>query len=142
MDHKAGWVPKNWCFWILVLEKTLESSLDSKDIKPVSPKGNQPWIFIGKTDAEAEAPILATWYEEITHWKRPWCWEWLKARGKGDKMDEMVEWHHRLNIYEPEKTLGDSEGQESLKYCSPWSHKELDIATEQQYVWCCTSDGR
>ena len=57
-------------------------------------------------------------------------------------MDEMVEWHHRLNIYEPEKTLGDSEGQESLKYCSLWSRKELDIATEQQYVWCCTSDER
>ena len=57
-------------------------------------------------------------------------------------MDEMVEWHHRLNIYEPEKTLGDSEGQEGLKYCSLWSRKELDIATEQQYVWCCTSDER
>ena len=58
LDHKGGWVPKNWCFWTVVLEKTLESLLDYKEIKPVNPKGNQPWIFIGRTDAEAEAPIL------------------------------------------------------------------------------------
>ena len=76
---------KNWCFWTVVLEKTLESPLDCKEIKPVNPKGNQSWIFIGRTDVEAETPILwVTWWEELTHLKRPWCWERLKARGEGD----------------------------------------------------------
>ena len=85
LDHKEGWVPKNWCFWIAVLEKTLESPLDSKEIQPVHPKGNQSWIFIGRNDVEAETPYtLATWCEELTHLKRPWCWERLKAGGERD----------------------------------------------------------
>ena len=79
LDHKEGWATKNWCFWAVVLKKTLESCLDYKEIKPVNPKGNQTWIFIGKTDAEAEALIL-----ESTHWKRPWCWDRLRAGGEGD----------------------------------------------------------
>ena len=73
---------KNWCFWTAVLEKTLESPLDSKEIQPVNPKGNQSWIFIGRTDVEAETPIL--WWEELTHWKRPWFWERFKAGGEED----------------------------------------------------------
>ena len=81
LDHKEGWAPKNWCFWAVVLEKTLKSPLVSKEIQPVNPKGNQSWIFIERTDAEAEAPIL--WSKELTHWKRPWCWERLRAGGKG-----------------------------------------------------------
>ena len=87
LDHKKGWAPKNWCFGTVVLEKTVDSALDSKDIKPVNPKGNQPWIFIGRTDAEAETPnTLATWYEELTHWKRPWSWEGSNAkRDRGGK---------------------------------------------------------
>ena len=85
LDHKEGWAPKNWCFWTVVLEKTLESLLDCKKIKPVHPKGNQSWIFIGRTDAEAETPnSLATWCKQLTHWKRPWCWERLKAGGERD----------------------------------------------------------
>ena len=88
LDHKEGWVLKNWCFQIVVLQKTLESLLDCKEITPVNPKGNQPWIFIGRTDAEAEAPIaptaLDTCCKELTHWKRPWCWERLKVGGEGD----------------------------------------------------------
>ena len=80
LDHKEGLTLKNQCFWIMVLEKTLESLLDFKEIKPVNPKGKQPWIHIGNTDAEAEAP--ATWCEELTHQKRPWCWERLKAKGE------------------------------------------------------------
>ena len=88
LDHKEGWAPKNWCFWTAVLEKILEGPLDSKEITPVNPKGNQPWIFIGRTDAEAEAPIaptaLDTCCKELTHWKRPWCWERLKVGGEGD----------------------------------------------------------
>ena len=84
LDHKEAWVLKNWRFWIVVLEKTLESSLDSKEIKPVNPKGNQPWIFFGRTDAEAEATILwPTWCEEPIHCKRHWCWETLRAGGEG-----------------------------------------------------------
>ena len=85
LDRKEGWAPKKWCFWTEVLGKTLESPLDSKEIQPVHPKGNQSWIVIGRTDAEAEIPnTLATWWEELTHWKRPWCWERLKAGGEGD----------------------------------------------------------
>ena len=85
LEYKESLVPKNWCFWTMVLEKTLESPLDCKEIQPVDLKGNQSWIFIGRTDVGAETPILwVTWCEELTHWKRPWCWERLKARGKGD----------------------------------------------------------
>ena len=79
------WVLKSWCFWTVVLEKTLESALNCKEIKPVNTKGNQSWIFIARTDAEAEAPVV--WPPDakmLTHWKRPWCWERLKAGGKGD----------------------------------------------------------
>ena len=82
LDHRKGWVPKNWRFQIVVLEKTLESPLDSK-IKSVNSKGNQPWIFIGRTDAES-SNTLAPWSEELTHRKRPWCWERLRAGGEGD----------------------------------------------------------
>ena len=85
LNHKEDWVLKNWCFWIVVLEKTLESPLDCKEIQPVYSKGDQPWDFFGRNDAKAETPnTLATWCEELTHWKRPWCWERLKAGGEGD----------------------------------------------------------
>ena len=86
---KKSCMAKNLCFWTVVLEKTLESHLDCKESKPVHPKGNQSWIFIGRTDAETEAPILwPPWYEELAHWKRPWCWERLKAGGKGDDREQ------------------------------------------------------
>ena len=86
LDYKESWAPKNWCFWTVGLEKTPESPLDCKEIQPVHPKGNQSWIFIRSTNAEAETPILtlATWYEELTHLKRPWCWERLRAGGEED----------------------------------------------------------
>ena len=83
LDHKEGWAPKNWCFWIVLPEKTVESYLDSREIKPVNPKGSQPWIFIGRTDAEAEAPILWPLDAKNWLWKRPWQWERLKAGGEG-----------------------------------------------------------
>ena len=81
LDHKEGWVWKSWCIWTMVLEKTLESPLDSKGIKPVNPKGNPPWIFIGRTDAKAETPIL--WPPDAKNWliRKDWCWERLKAEG-------------------------------------------------------------
>ena len=85
LDHKEDWMPKNWCFWAVVLEKILESPWDCKDIQPANPKGNQSWIFISRTDAEAETPILlTTWCKELTQLKKPWCWERLKAGGEGD----------------------------------------------------------
>ena len=99
LDHKESWVLKNWCFWAVVLEKTLESPLDCKEIQPVHPKGGQSWIFIGRTDAEAEIPnTLATWCKELTHWKRPCCWERLKVGGEGNDrgwdgwMASLTEW--------------------------------------------------
>ena len=81
-----SWVLKCWCFWTVVLEKILESPLGCREIQPVNPKGNQSWMFVGKTDVEAEIPILslATWCEELTHLKRPWCWERLKVEEEGD----------------------------------------------------------
>ena len=85
LDHEESWAQKNWCFWTVVLKKTLESPLDYKEIQPVHTKGNQSWVFIGRTDVEAEnSNTLATWCEELTHWKRPWYWERLKAGGEGD----------------------------------------------------------
>ena len=85
LDYKESWAPKNWCFWTVVLEKTLVSPLDCKEILPVHSKGNQSWIFIGKTDAEAEPPVL--WRPHAKNWligKRSWCWERLKVGGEGD----------------------------------------------------------
>ena len=82
LDSKESWMLKNWCFGIMVLEKTLESPLDCKEIQPIHPKGNQSWIFIGRTDF-SWSHTLATWYEEPTRWKWPWCWERLKVGGEG-----------------------------------------------------------
>ena len=82
LDYKEGWEPKNWCFWTVVLERTLESPLDSKEIQPVHPKGNQSWVFTGRTDMSWNSNTLATWCEELTHLKRPW--EKLRAEGEGD----------------------------------------------------------
>ena len=85
LDYKGSWMPKNWCFWTVGLEKTLKSPLDSKDIQPVHLKGNQSWLFTGRTDAEAETLIL--WPPDVKNWliwKRPWCWERLKVGGEGD----------------------------------------------------------
>ena len=127
-DHKEGWVPKNWCFWTVVLEKTLESPLDCKEIKPVNPIRNQSWLFIGKTDAEAEAPIL--WPPDAKSWlirKHPKAGKDWRQEEKVMTEDEMAGWHHQLNGNEFEQAPGDGEGQRSLMYCSPWGHKQLDM---------------
>ena len=129
LDHKEDWAPKNWCFWTVVLEKTLESPLDSKEIKPINPKGHQPWIFIERTDAGAEDPIL--WppdAKSLLIGKDPDAGKDRGQKEKGTIEDEMVGWHHRLNGHEFEQAPGDGEGQESLACCSPWGHKELDRA--------------
>ena len=119
LNHKEGWVLKNWCFLTAVLEKTLESPLDSREIKPVNPKGNQPWLFIGRTDAEAEAPVL--WPTDAKSQLIGKDYDaWKDWRLKGVTEDEMIGWHHWLNGHEFEQTLGDSEGQGSQLCCSPW----------------------
>ena len=128
---KESWVPKNWCFWTVVLEKTLESPLDCKEIQPVHPKGDQSWVFIGRTDVEAETPIL--WPPDVKSWliwKDP---DAGKDWGQEEKVmteDEMVGWHHLLNGREFEWTPGVGDWQGGLACCGSWGHKESDT-TEQ-----------
>ena len=102
LDYTESWGLKNWCFWTVVLEKTLESPLDCMEIQLVHPKGDQSWVFIGRTDVEAETPILvATWCEELTHLKRPW-WrskDWRQEK-ETDTEDETFGWHHWLDGHE------------------------------------------
>ena len=131
LDYKESWAPKNWCFCTVVLEKTLESTLDSKEIQPVHPRRNQSWIFIGRTDAIAETPIF--WPPDAQNWLigkdsdagNDWRWE-----EKGTTEDEVVGWDHQLNGHEFEWALGVGDKQGSLAYCSPWGRKESDM-TEQ-----------
>ena len=128
LDHKEDWAPKNWCFCTLVLEKTLESPLDYMEIQPVNIKGNQSWIFIGKTDAEAEIPIL--WPTDSKNWliwKDPDAGKGWRQEEEGRTEDEMVGWHHQLNGHEFEQALGVGDGQGSLVCCTPWGRKELDM---------------
>ena len=135
LDHKKSWVPKNWCFWTVMLEKTLESPLDCKEIKPVNPKGNQYWIFFGRTAADAEATIL--WSPDPKNWligKDPDAGKDWRQEEKGTTEDEMAGWHHWLNGHEFEQALGVGGGQGSLVCCSSWDHKESDTTewTEQK----------
>ena len=120
LDHKESWALKKWCFWTVVLEKTLKSPLDCKEIKPVNPKGNQSWIFIGRTDAEAEAPILQA--SDAKNWlirKNPDAGKDWRQEKKGVTKDEMVWWYHRLHGDELEQAPGVGDGQGSLSFCSP-----------------------
>ena len=110
LDHKEGWVMKNWFFWIVVPEKTLESPLDCKEIKPVNPKGNQPWILIGKTDAEVKTPVFWLPNAKSLIGKDPDAGKDWGQKEEGVTEDEMVGCHHCLNGHEFEQTLGDSEG--------------------------------
>ena len=128
LDCKESWALKNWCFWTVVLEKTLESLLDCKEIKPINPKGNQSWIFIRRTDAEAEAPIL--WSSDAKNciiWKDPdtgkdWRWE-----EKGTTEDEMVGWHHQCDGHEFEQT------QESVNSWEAWCAAVHWVA--RSWIW-------
>jgi len=133
LDHKEGWELMNRCFQTVELEKTLESPLDGMEIKPVNPKGNQSWIFIGRTDAEAEAPIGHLMWRADPLEKTQLIGMDPNARKdwgqeeKGVAEDEMVGWHHWLNGHEFEQTPGDTEGQGSLACWSWWGCKELDM---------------
>ena len=128
LDHKESWGPKNWCFWTAVLEKTLEGPLDCKEIQPVNPKGNQSWIFIGKTDAEAETPIL--WPPDVKNWligKDPDAGKVWRQEKKGTTEDELVGWYQWLDGLEFEQAPGVGDGQGGLVCCRPWGCKELDM---------------
>ena len=131
LDCEESWVPKNWCFWTVVLEKTLESSLDCKEIQPVYSKVDTSWVFFGRSDAKAETLIL--WLPHAKSWLigkdsdagRDW-----RQEDKGTTEDEMAGWHHRLNGHEFEWTPGVGDGQGGLACCDSWGRKESDM-TEQ-----------
>ena len=134
LDCKESWAPKNWWFWTVVLEKTLESPLVCKEIQPVHPKGDQSWVFIGKTDAEAETPIL--WPPDGKSWligKDPDAGRDWGQEEKGMTEDEMAGWHHRLDGRESKWTPGVGDGQGGLACCDSWCHKESD--TTQRLNW-------
>ena len=124
LDHKEGWAPKSWSFWTVVLEKTLESPLDCMEIKPVNPKGNQSWIFIGRTDAE----VLIPWPPDAKSWfirKYPDAGQDWRQEEKGTTEDEVAGWHHWLNGHVFEQAPPDS-GLGSLVCCNPWGRTESD----------------
>ena len=151
LDCEESWAPNNWCFWTVVLEKTLESPLDCKESQPVHPKGSQSWIFIGRTDAEAEAPIL--WPPDVKNWlirKDPDAGRDWGQEEKGTTEDEMAGWHHWLDGHESEWTPGVGDGQGGLVCCDSWGRKESDMTewlnwtewwwylfpeTSQWYTW-------
>ena len=127
LDYKESLAPKNWYFWTVGLEKTVESPLDCKEMKPVNPQGNQSWTFIGRTDAEAETSIL--WPPDGKNWligKDPDAGKDWRREEKGTTEDEMVGWHHRLDGHEFEQAPGVGDGQGSLVCFSPWGCKESD----------------
>ena len=139
LDYKESWVLKNWCFWTVLLEKTLESPLDCKEIQPVHSEGDQSWVFIGRTDAEAETPIL--WPPHVKSWllwKDPDAGkDW--GQEKGTTEDEMVGWHHQLNGHGFAWTPGVGDGQGGLACYSPWGRKELDMTEQLNWTelnWC------
>ena len=134
LDYEESWALKNWWFWTVVLEKTLESPLDCKEVQLVHPKGNQSWIFIGRTDAEADTPIL--WPPDVKNWliwKDPDARQDWRQEEKGMTEDEMVGWHHWCDGHEFEQSLGVGDGQESLACYNPWGLKESD--TTEQLSW-------
>ena len=128
LDNKEGRALKNWCFWTVVLEKTRESPLESKEVKPDNLNGNQPWILFGRTGAEVEIPIL--WPPDANSWligKDSDAGKDWRQKEKRATEDEMVGWHHQVNGHELGQTLGDDEGQGGLECCSPWDYEELDM---------------
>ena len=134
LDYKESGAPKNWCFWTVVLEKTLESPLDCKEIQPVHSKGDQPWVFFGRTDAKAETPVL--WPPHVKSWligKDPDAGRDWGQEGKGTTEDEMAGWHHWLDGCEFEWTPRDGDGQGGLVCCDSWGRTELD--TTEQLNW-------
>ena len=143
LNCEEGWVPKNWCFWTVVLEKTLEGPLNCKEIQPVHSEGDQPWDFFGGNDAKAETPVLSP-----PHVKR-WLTEkdpdagrdWVQEK-KGTTEDEMAGWHHRLDGLEFEWTPGFGDGQGGLVCRDSWGHKESDTTEQLNWTDSMTMSGR
>ena len=137
VDHKEGWTPKNWCFWTVMLEKTVESPLECKEIEPVNPKGNQSWISIAKTDAEAETPII--WPPDVKKWltgKDPGAGKDWRQEEKGMTEDEMDGCHHWLDGLEFEQPPGTVDGPGSLACCSPWCREsDMTEALNRTDLW-------
>ena len=134
LDCEECWVPKNWCVWTVVLEKTLESPLDCKEIQPVHSEGDKPWDFFGRHDAEAETPVL--WAPHVKSWLIGKDFDAGKDWGqeeKGMTEDEMAGWHHGLDGYESEWTPGVGDEQGGLACCDSWGHKESD--TTERLKW-------
>ena len=135
LDCEESWVPKNWCFWTVVLENTPESPLDFKEIQPVHPKGDQSWVFIGRTDAEAETLIL--WPPHVKSWligKDPDGGRDWEQEEKRTTEDEMAGWHHQLDGHEFEWTLGIGDGQGGLACCNSWGRKESDMTEQLNWI--------
>ena len=141
LDYKESWALKNWCFWNIVLENTLENPLDCQETQPVNPKGNQSWIFIWRTDAEGEIPII--WLPDAKSWliwKNPVAGKDRGQVEKGMTEDETVGWCHWLDGLEFEKAQGVADGQGILMCCSPWGHKESDMTKWLNWtavILCC-----
>ena len=140
LDCEESWVPKNWCFWTVVLKKTLESPLDCKEIQPVYSKGEQSWVFFGRTDVKAETPVL--WPPHAKSWLigkysdagRDWG-----QKEKGTIEDEMAGWHLRLDGHEFEWTPGVDNGQAGLACCNSWGRRESDTTEWLNWIelnWC------
>ena len=134
LDCEESWAPKNWCFWTAALEKTLENLLDCKEIQPVHSRGDQPWVFIGRTDNKAETLVL--WPPHAKSWligKDPDAGRDWGQEEKGTTEDEMAGWHHRLNGHEFEWTPGVGDGHGGPACCDSWGHKESD--TTERLNW-------
>ena len=147
VDHKENWTPKNWCFWTVVLEKTLESPLDCEEIQPVHPNGNQSWMFIGRTDAEAKTPIL--WPPDAKSWligKDPDAGKDWGQEEKGTTEDEMIGWYHWLNGRWVWVASGSWWWTGRLACCSPWGCKNLDMTKWMNWTelmnWFCLTWNR
>ena len=138
MDHKERWAWKNCCFWTMVLEKTLESPLNHKEIKSVNPMKSVLNIYWKAWCWSWNSNTFPTWCEELTHWKRPWCWKDWRQETRTTE-DEMIWWHHQLNGHEFEQAPGVGDGQGGLACCSSWGHKELE--TTERLNWTDGSNG-
>ena len=133
LDCEESWAPKNWCFWTVVLEKTLESPLDCKEIQPVHSEGDQPWDFFGRNDAKAETPGL--WPPHAKSWfiGKDSDAGGIGGRRRRGQQDEMAGWHHWLDGRESERTPGVGDGQGGLACCDSWGRKELDMT--ERLIW-------